>query len=183
MAKKVYERLSQRAYAERLGISNTHVSQAVKLKIIKKGWDVQAKMIIVEEADKEWGDAVRKIPKTASIQQIIPEQNNEGVRAKLKIDAGAPLAEARRIKEIAAAQLNLYALSEKAGTLIDKVQVQKTLQAYGMEMKKAFEQIPERHIDAIRAAGNRNDALNILAEAIHDVLIRLTEITNNGLDK
>lgn len=184
MARIVYERISQREYAKRLGVSNTHVSNAVNDKLIKRGWDAQAKMIIVQLADKEWGDSVRRIPKQQEITTLNnPLKNNSAGPAKLSISPNADYAEAKRVGEIAKAQMALVELSERTGKLVDKVTVQKALYEYGMEIKKSFEQIPQRNVDLIRAAPSRVDALNIFEDAIKKVLTRLTEVSTTGLDK
>lgn len=185
MAKKEYERLSKSQYADRLGVSHTAVGKAIRLGAIKKGWDAERKQIIVEIANKEWGDTARKAPVIQSIDELIPPEKNEQgeKKAKLNIKADAPYTEARRVREVASAQLAIMELAEKSGKLVDKNQVQKALFDYGSEIRKAIEQLPERTIDKIRAAGTRNDAIKVMSDEIENILIRLTTVTTEALNK
>ncbi len=56
MGRKGMERVSQREYARRLGVSNTAVANAIEDGKIVKGWDKKAKKIIVGKANEEWGN-------------------------------------------------------------------------------------------------------------------------------
>lgn len=50
------EKVSQREYARRIGLSNTAVSKAIRQGKIKKGWDRISGKIIVQYANEEYGD-------------------------------------------------------------------------------------------------------------------------------
>lgn len=176
MGRRRYERLSQRQYADRLGISNTIVSKAVKGGLIKKGWDSKEKKIIVEHADREWGDIIRKTQKenvVTLVQSSNESEQGKGEKTKLGVKADADPYEANRVLLIAKAQLALVELAEKKGQLADKNLVNKQLREIGSEIRKAFEHLPERVIDHIRAAETRNEGISIIKNEIRDILTRL----------
>src|SRR5438128_103481 len=104
-------KLSIRKYGSLVGVSHTAVAKAIKAGYIVNGWDEDEKKILVDVANKEWGDMIKerntgsdetiregelKFPITKS---FLSEQDNEPINAKIS------LGEARRRKEICNAEL------------------------------------------------------------------------------
>jgi hypothetical protein len=178
MAKLRQERVSQREYAKRLGVSNTAVGNAIEDGKIHKGWDKVEKRIIVPIADKEWGNLHKK----STIEAIKTEVPSGSKESTPKLNAQTPYQEAVRLEKVAKARLAFLELQREEGKLINKGEVQKSLYAYGTEVRKSIQQIPERCVDKVRAAGNRNDAIQLMQDVIDDLLKRLTAITEHGLD-
>ena len=85
MARQALERISQREYARRLGISNELVSRAVKTGQIKKGWDKEAGKIIPGHANVEWGAMYLKTDVTGVLKQSI----GEGEAPEVFVNRGA----------------------------------------------------------------------------------------------
>lgn len=56
MGRTAYERISQREYGRRLGVSNETVRKAIEAGKISKGWDKKEKKILFEAANEEWGN-------------------------------------------------------------------------------------------------------------------------------
>jgi len=69
------------------------------------------------------------------------------------------------------------------GKLLLKGDVDRSLFEYGQQIRKAFERLPERTVDQMRSAPDRNHALATLSEEIGKVLVDLTNITNDALTK
>lgn len=185
-----YERLSQRKYAERLGLSNTAVSKAIKQGRIVNGVDHKTGEIIVPIADQEWGLLHRKTDVTAVLEQQEPPTSpqeelpgHELPRRKVSLSEDTPFAEAKRINEIVRAQMATLDLQERKGELLRKDAVQKELFLYGQTLRKALERIPERVIDSIRAAASRNEGLQLLEDEIYAVLDELTRIQAQALEQ
>jgi hypothetical protein len=172
------ERVSQREYAKQLGVSNTAVGKAIDDGKIVKGYDKKTKQILVQHADREWGNLHRKIP-SQTVTTDAPGQQKRSV----KLDENTDFAEARRINEVLKAQMANLELQKAKGELLEKKKVEAQLFVYGQEVRKAIEIIPERSIDAVRAAGTRNEALLILEDAIAAALTELTNITNNAFEQ
>lgn len=56
MGRQAYERISQREYGRRLGVSNETVRKAIEAGKVSKGWDKKAGKIVFELANEEWGN-------------------------------------------------------------------------------------------------------------------------------
>lgn len=171
MAKRKYDRVSQRGYADYLGISNTHVANAVKDGLIKRGWDPKEEKIIVQLADQEWGNGVRKKPAKIKVDDIWGDSQK---KKKVELNESTDLGEARRLKEVFGAQLAYIELQEKRGELVEKKKLEKQLYEYGQQVRKNIEAVPERIIDSVRAAKDRNEALQVLKDAMREALESLT---------
>ena len=197
MARKALERISQREYARRLGISNELVSRAVKCGQIKKGWDKEAAKIIVEHANVEWGAMYLKTDVNKILKQPIGEDDapeashGAGEHAfehaevetsntdNLRLHDGTSFAEAKRIREIVEAQLASLELKEKKGDLVRKENVYKELFSFGQQLRVALLAIPDRNIDLILSASNRAEAHQLLTGEIHGVLEEITKTEFN----
>lgn len=171
MAKRTQERISQREYARRLGISNEAVRKAIEAGKIVKGWDKKEGKIILDIANKEWGALHFK----NNINEIVSEiGGNKSEGNNLSLNGDSSFAEARRVKEIIQAQLVALDLKERKGELVKKDQVYKELYAFGQQMRTSLQAIPDRVIDNVLAAKSRSEAHTLVTEAIHEVLESLT---------
>lgn len=175
MARKGYEKISQREYARRLGISNEAVSKAIREHRIVKGWNKKEGKIIVEHADKEFGFMWRE----TNVSELVddePAQNNPS--GKLTLNGNSSFSEARRVKEIMQAQLIALDLQQRKGELVNKEIVYKQLFTFGQNIRSSFLAIPDRTIDNILASKSRAEAHNLLTNALHEVLEALTKTDN-----
>jgi hypothetical protein len=169
MAKKIeYTRVSQRKYAEMLGLSNTAVSKAIQAKKIVQGFDENTNEILVELANKEWGDLVNR----RSLSDMVPA--NEGEATKLKKGELLSYNEARRYRENCAAKLAAMDVEERVGTMVKKSEVTSVLFAFGQQVRTNILSIPDRVIDNILAAKSRAQAHSILYSALQGSLEDLT---------
>ena len=177
MARIGYKRMSQRAYAEYLGISNTAISDAVKDGRIKKGWDKKAQKIIVELADKEFG----LLHKKTNIAELLADPGPNGedeltqieTSDELKLTAKSSYGEAKRIREIIQARLAALDLKERKGELVNKDEVYKQLYAFGQQLRIAILSAADRVIDNVLACKTRAEAHSILFTDLHGTLENL----------
>lgn len=199
---KKYSRVSQREYARMLNISNEAVSRAVKDKRIVKGWDATEKKIIVELANKEFGFQFQEGTTPENNQPVgLPTSEkpakqqapgtddgkaSEDAEDDFKLNSRTNFQEARRVKEIQQAkligiqkQLSELELKEREGELVRKDDVYKALFAFGQTIRVAILAVPDRTIDNILAARSRNEAHQLLTNALHGALEKLS---NEQLD-
>lgn len=182
MGREYLERISQREYANRLGLSNEAVSKAIREGKIDKGWDRQEGKIIVEYANREWGALHMKTNVSRLLQQEPGEEvqpadwPSSGKRSGLTLTNESSFAEAKRVREIIYAQLAALDLKERKEELVRKDEVYKQLYAFGQQIRVALMSTPDRGIDAILASKNRAEAYNILAGALQEVLEGLTNV-------
>lgn len=208
MGRRALEKVSQREYARRLGISNEAVRKAVEGGKISKGWDKKEKKIIVEKANEEWGnihkhvepdvseitsritpyDPDKQESNPAKTPQKIPsydgdEDTQAGAFAELEeyelaLSNKAPFAEALRVEKVAKAKQEVLQLREKTGQLVRKDEVYKQLFAFGQSIRQALLVVPDRCIDEILAAPNRAESHAVLTKYIHEALLKLSEADN-----
>lgn len=171
MARKGYEKVSQREYARRLGISNEAVSKAIREKRIVKGWSKKEQKIIVEHADQEFGILFKK-----SVQELAGNGNHpQSDPGRLTLNGSSSYADARRVDAILQAQLKSLDLSQRKGELVNKEIVYKQLFTFGQNMRTSLLAVPDRTIDNILASKSRAEAYNLLTSALHEVLEQLTK--------
>lgn len=205
-------KISVRAYADTLKISDKTVRNAIGDGKIKKGVaykiqfrngkQVEVPEIIKEIADKEWGfiyqtDQVRpgqnsvKVIEQAPAKHADQPKSNEAAGSELpgdgefhdeidselistlSITKNMSFREATRRREVIAAALDKLKLQELEGTLVRKSEVEKSLFAFGDEMKKELLNIPARCVDGIMASTNKVDAINILTIEIENALNKM----------
>lgn len=196
MGRTGFERISQREYAKRLGLSNEAVSRAVKEGRIVKGWDKKANKIIVEHANLEWGALHMKTNITALLQQepgetiTRPQQMEQlpvydkpnkpaaGVSNEnaMTLTSTSTYAEAKRVREIIGAQMAAIDLKVKKDELVRKDEVYKQLYTFGQQMRIAILSIPDRTIDSILASKHRAEAHQLLTGELHAALESLTKV-------
>lgn len=169
--------VSQRQYAQMLGVSNEAVRKAIKNNFIVKGFD--GKFIYPKIANKEWGDFARK-PVTAKLTEPStttpnePKPNPKATNA-ITITGDDDFGEARRKKEILSAKLLALELAERQGQLVQKEAVYKELYKIGQELRSELLNVPERNIDNILASNNRSEAKNLLTDAILQILEKFSK--------
>lgn len=177
------ERISQREYAKRLGISNEAVSKAIREGKIDKGWDREEGKIIVEYANKEWGALHMKTNVSRLLQQEPGEEGpssadwaSPGKKGGLTLTNESSFADAKRVREIIHAQLAALDLKERKGELVKKEEVYKQLYAFGQQVRIAVMTTPDRIIDTLLAAKNRMEAYTILSACLLEALEGLTNV-------
>lgn len=198
MGRKGFERVSQREYARRLGISNEAVRKAIEAKKIVKGWDEKEKKIIVEKANEEWGNIHIQANEEANanqnealvrIQSYMPNQGKPPGKknqdpddtqaatleelANYEFEKKTSFAEALRVEKVAKAQIAVLDYKEKITELVNKGEVYRKLFAFGQSVRQAMLAVPDRCIDALIAAQSRAVAHKILSEEIHEALQKL----------
>ncbi len=186
--------ISIREFARRVGCSDTAIRKAIKSGKISKGYigrpDGHGK-IDYEAAFKEW---------SASYDPSYP--SNEKLRAKMmatldkqkpqtetpeaqgtSVD-GASMNAAKRAQAILKAKILEIELKERQGKLVDKQQVYMALFEAGKEVKASIMAVPDRIIDAVFSAPNRNEAHTILTKALIEALDTMSDIQRDSiLDK
>jgi hypothetical protein len=193
--------ISYREYGRRRGCSDTAVRKAIIAGKIfegvarnKRG---KALGIYEEIANREWAmnhDPVRERvsqngESTARFMEVeaegeqspsAPSEPTTKPRAIPKEGYNPAnentLAAAKRAQAVYKAKLSELEYKQKAGQLVDKQEVYKQLYGAGQELRQAFQTIPDRFIDDILAAKTRNEAHQILFNAVADVLEGLAEI-------
>ena len=170
-----YTRLSQRKYADLIGVSNTAVSKAIQNKKIVKGFDKETGEIIVELANKEWGNLHMK----NNIEDLL-QQESEAPKQPAKKSELLSYAEARRYRENCAAKLAAMDVQQRTGELVRKDDVRAALFAYGQGLRTNLLSIPDRVIDNVLASKSRAEAHGLMYNALIDALIDLT--TNKDFD-
>lgn len=205
MGRKPLEKVSQREFARRLGVSNEAVSKAVNTGKISKGWDKKEKKIIVEKAMEEWGniflqanaegaaataEAVKRLqdfptmqPDKPQAKRKDPDDSEQGAfdeleEFELAVSSKAPFAEALRVEKVAKARQEIIKLRKETGELVNKEAVYRQLYGFGQSVRNALLVIPDRAIDEILAAPNRSTAHQVLTKYVHEALTKLTDVDN-----
>lgn len=192
------EKLSIRQFAKLVGVSDVAVGKAIKTGKIVKAIDwsnPKRPKIDPILAVKEWGrnadpssgrsdkitDTMEVIPKG---KKVSPTEKYEVVRETEPHPAqgGRSITEIKRQTAEVKLRLAAVELKQKQGQLVDKDLVYRSLFAAGQEMRTAMQSIPDRCIDNIMAAQDRNEAHTILYNEITYALERLTEIYKRGLN-
>jgi hypothetical protein len=175
--------ISIREYARRRGCSDTAVHKAIRSGKIVDGVqrDQDGRPWIVPEiADTEW-KASREIgtSKSAAIDQKIGATTTKTTAPVTKPtteqsnpDGGLvqQMIKAKVVRATADAQTAQLNYKKKAGILVEKDKVYAALFSAGREIRSAMMNIPDRYIDEIVAAQDRNKAHTILTQAIAEAL-------------
>lgn len=192
------EKLSIRQFAKLVGVSDVAVGKAIKTGKIVKAIDwsnPKRPKIDPILAVKEWGrntdpssgrsdkinDTMEVVPKG---KKVSPTEKYEVVRETEPQPAhgGRSITEIKRQTAEVKLRLAAVELKQKQGQLVDKDLVYRSLFAAGQEMRTAMQSIPDRCIDNIMAAQDRNEAHTILYNEITYALERLSEIYKRGLN-
>lgn len=173
---KRMQKLSLRKYAETLGVSHTAVAKALKAGYISKGYDPITKKIIVEEANKEWGNEIREKNKNKNVASEVPfEETNLTDQDYKPLEETLSFNEARRRKEIYNAEIARVEALRVQKLYVEKELVYKQLFDFAKQLRTHLQVIPDRYIDNIIAAKTRFEGHNILLNAINEAL---TELSN-----
>lgn len=175
------QKLSLRKYAETLGVSHTAVAKAIKAGYITKGYDQTTKKIIVEEANKEWGNEVREKNKNKIVPGEVPfEETNLTEQDYRPLEETLSFVEARRRKEIYNAEIARVEALRVQKLYVEKELVYKQLFDFAKQVRTHLQVIPDRYIDNIMAAKTRFNAHAILLDAINEALTDLSNTPEIG---
>lgn len=175
------EKISIRQYAKNRGCTDTAVHKAIRSGKIIEGVqrDEDGRpWIIPEIADMEW-KASREIgtSKSAAIDKKIGATTTKSAGAVTKPELPNPdgglvqqMIKAKVVRATADAQTAQLNYKKKAGILVEKDKVYAALFSAGREIRSAMMNIPDRYIDEIVAAQDRNKAHTILTQAIAEAL-------------
>lgn len=159
--------LSMRAYASKIGVSNTTISNAIK--------------------DGRLNQSVVEIKGT---KYIIPEIANRELGRDFIHDTGAAdtetnndAAESRAVYEKYRAEKMRLQVLQLSGELVNRDEVYSNLYSFGIELRTELMTIPDRTIDEIMAAKNRTEAHSILYKALEASLLKLTDIEGREIAK
>jgi hypothetical protein len=176
------EKLSIREFARRIGVSDVAVGKAIRSGKIVKGVDYtnpKRPKIDPDVALKEWGKHVN--PNYSRQQTEKLHEHSDASPAPTDSPGGRSLAEIKRQHEEVKLRMSALELKEKQGQLVDKQKVYKGLFAAGQEVRTALQAIPDRVIDDVLAAQTRNEAHQLLFNAIADTLEMLSEVYNREI--
>jgi hypothetical protein len=162
--------ISQREYGRLIGVSGEAVRKAIKAGYIVKGWDEKAQRIYPNKANEEWGKAFKE---DVTVQDFKTPQNTNP--NSITITSNDTLYEAKRKKEILSAKIMALDLAERQGVLVLKEAIYKELFAKGQEIRSDLLNMPNRCIDNIIAANDRNKAMLILTDEIVQTLEKFTK--------
>ena len=178
--------ISIREFARRMGVTDGAVRKAIRVGKIASGviYDEKGRLLInLEVATAEWSknfnpnyernDNLHKNLTAASASkdgQIQPPTLT-----------GRSLIEIKKMQAEVRLQLDAIELRKAKGELVDKKKVYAQLFTMGQEMRATFQAIPDRVIDSILAAKDRNEAHNILSLAISEALLQLSEIQKRDI--
>lgn len=201
--------VSIRQFAKVVGVSESAVRKAIAAGKIVDSIDLtnpKRPLIHAVSAAKEWGrnydpsyertekvtenikiekdvvPAVKKNPAPQKKKTQIEEEHDEVPNLPHPAQGGRSLADIKRQTAEVKLRLAAVELKQKQGQLVDKDLVFRSLFAAGQEMRTAMQAIPDRVIDSILAAKDRNSAHVILYEEITNALERLHEIYKRGLN-
>lgn len=200
MGRKGFEKISQREYARRLGVSNEAVRKAIAAGKISKGWDKVNEKIIWEKANEEWGnihkqanaeseaaeaEARKRVqsyspPPAPRGKRQDPEDTEEDALSELNefaltVASDAPFAEALRVEKVAKARQEVIKLRELQGSLVNKSEVYKQLFGFGQSVRQAALAVPDRCIDEVIAQPTRAEAHQIMTKYLHEALEKLSD--------
>jgi len=155
------------------------------VRVVKKNGISKAKFI--EKVEKSKAAVTQKSNKQTTTESNVttnytPIKAESELLKSLKITSNMDLASAMRINEIISAELARLKLLETEKVLVKKIDVEKVLFAFGSQLKKSITKLPEMIVDEVLASGNKVTAINIMKEAINDILssyANFSEITIN----
>jgi hypothetical protein len=180
--------ISLREYGRRKGCSDTAIRKAIKSgKIINGVIRKPGERPVIDPvvADAEWGMNFNPAfgDKSGKLHQKLEAGVNKGTYAGGEGDSGRSLAEIKRQTAEVKLRLDALELKERMGQLVDKDAVYRSLFSAGQEVRTALQAIPDRVIDDVLAARSRNEAHQVLYNAIADALEMLTEISERPITK
>jgi hypothetical protein len=191
--------ISIREYARRKGCSDMNVRQAIKAGKIVQGVvtnEAGKPKIVPEIADREWAanfapEKIQNAKLAASLGVPLPDSTASVTGDDSDPDSTAlpdatdnmTMAQAQRVEWVYKAKLRKIEYEKAAGSLVEMETVYRNLFAYGKEVGAAIMAIPDREIDLILAAPNRNAAHKHLYDALANALEKLAEIETRDFTK
>jgi hypothetical protein len=186
------EIVSIREFGRRVGVSDTAIRKAIDAgKIVRaigtnpnNGRPTLDYYLALEEW-KVCGGGIHAVnyeakPQPAKAQkqpaakpEPAPAAYTSAPPAQPPVDTGTLVA-AKRAQAVYIAKIKELEYKRMAGTLVEKDKVYQSLFAFGQEVRNAFQALPDRIIDEIRASQNRNEAHKLLYDSIADVLDKLS---------
>lgn len=177
--------ISIREYARRKGCSDTNVRKAIAAGKIVKGVDTSGHRprIDPDVADKEWGNNFdpsyagrnNKLEDNIAVASA-PDSPGVGTGGK------RALADIKRDTAEVKLRQEAIKLREMSGQLVDKEKVYRALFVAGQEVRSSFQAIPDRVIDEILAAKDRNSAHGVLFNAITDALETMSDVLSREIN-
>ncbi|MFM7012790.1 MAG: hypothetical protein ACKO0Z_26270 [Betaproteobacteria bacterium] len=181
--------LSVRQYAKEKGVDHKAVSNAIKTGKIKKGTGYVThtdgrRYIVRTIADKEWAENYQYTGNgSPMLLQTLPISNAGVVEDEDDGDTGGDddaykdaLKKARTTKSILDAKLTQLEYETKSGAVVSKAQAERQLFEMGKRIRESILRVPDREIDTILAAGTRNQARELLYDALEAALLELSDI-------
>lgn len=193
------ERISIREFGRRIGKSDTAVRKAIKAGRIANGvvYEGDKPFILQDIAlkelqsnydpsyDRSSGPGDVTVPpegkETTISAPVVQEQRAQDEPEPPSSPASAQptsLAAVKLKREQVKLQAEAIALQKLKGVLVEKDKVYKALFAMGQEVRITMQAIPDRTIDEILAQRSRNEAHNVLYNAIAEALESIADIMN-----
>jgi len=182
--------ISIRQYARERGISDVAVGKAIKAGhiygdalLIENGKNRGINPVIADQQWKKTINPSQSRKKNLEERFIHAKEEHEYKESEtFSEQKSAPsTAKAHQIEAVFKAKLRELEYRKKSGELISKDATYRSLFAIGQEIRSSLQAIPDRIIDEVLAAPTRNDAHTILSREIHDVLSRLSTISEKGI--
>lgn len=178
---------TQRSFAEELGVSHQHVSQAIKQGKIGKSAmeEFKGKSYLNRELAKQHWRANWSGLGNASAKLAVALQsgNDEAMGEDDAIRHKNLVTKARDADTIYKSQMSKLKYEQAAGVLVNKADVSRALFEFGREIRNKLTAIPARVVDYVRSAATRHEAEKLIAEAIHTVLEDISNIENRLKNK
>ena len=191
--------ISIRAFAKKVNVTEGAVRRAIAEGKLHGGYDEEQKKIILSKAIKSaWAQSNLVVKPKAGVsrKKVIDKLNTntpaettenenlpdpeiadaEDVIKSIKITKDMPLNKAMQYREIVGLAMDKIKLQKEQGVLVEKAEVERTLFAFGTELKRAIMDVPKRVTRDIMVAPNEVEATNILTEELTQVLLKLTDI-------
>jgi biotin operon repressor len=172
------ELLSQRKYADLLGVSHTAIAKAIKAGYINQGWDQVSKKINVAVANDEWGNSIMekaKNEKEKTDQSISFDSSHLPQDANTALTGTISIADARRLKETYNAEIARIEALRLQGLYVEKAAVYKQLFEFAKQIRVDMQSIPNRIVDSILDTKDRFTIQQIISQEINDVLGKLSK--------
>ena len=186
------EIISIREFGRRVGVSDTAVRKAIEAGKIVNALGINPNngrpTLKYDVALQEWkaaGGGVHAVnyeakPQPAKSQkqpapkpEPAPVPDTPTPVAQPPVDTSTLMA-AKKAQAVYIAKIKELEYKKMAGSLVEKDKVYRSLFAFGQEVRNAFQALPDRIVDDIRASQSRNEAHRILYDSIAEVLEKLS---------
>lgn len=184
------ELISLREFSRRIGVTDKAIRDAIKAGKLKKCVSKDGKgnpqiisdIGIIEARNNGMGKRSKGFQE--QIAKAEAEQFDDKPEEIKPENTGLLTYEqALRKKENQIAAIKELEYLEKKGTLVNKKDVYKALFEFGQNVRQEFEIIPDRIIDTILAAKDRNEAYNTLRDEIEKALLILSQSNDLKIEK